>query len=100
MRWRLGEFLKEVRKGLPDTLRIPNSNSRHSQSNHRKTHRHPVIVIGLDLGAMQRARSQTQRIPFLDDHGPALLKFRVKRLHALAFLDAKPPEVHKSFGPI
>src|SRR4030095_1265163 len=96
MWWRQGELLKKVREGLPDTFRIAYPNTRHSQSQHRKTHRHAVVVIGLDFRAMHRSVSHLESVSFFDNNRSALLQFRMESLHTFTLLHAKTSKIHES----
>ncbi len=95
--WRLcGQFLEKIRERLFDAGRIFKFYARHFQSQNRKTHRHAMIIVSLDLCAVQFTGLgwiNHQRVAFLDDFGTALGQLRPQRNDALAFLHAQPAEV-------
>ena len=52
-RARHGQLLKEVRKRLFYARRILDFYARNFQSQNRKTHGHAMVIVGLDLGAVE-----------------------------------------------
>ena len=54
-----------------------------------------MIVVGLNLRAVQWRRPDRQRVAFLDDACAALGQLRPQRDDALTFLDAQPAKIGK-----
>ena len=91
-----GQFLEKIRERLFHACGILDFDAGHFQSQNRKTHRHAVIVIGFNLGAVQifqLGRINRQRIAFFHHFRAALGQLRPQRKNTFAFLHAQAAEV-------
>ena len=95
VRRRRGQFLEKIRERLLHAGGIFNFYAGNFQSQNRKTHRHAMVVVGFNLRAVQRRRTNRQRIAFLDHFRAALGQFRPQRDDALGFLDTQAAKVGK-----
>src|SRR6187399_1090241 len=57
-----GQFLEEVWERFLHTARIFYFNPRHFQRQSSKTHRHSVVIVSLDRGAMELSRINRQAV--------------------------------------
>ena len=93
LRRRRGQFLEKIRERLLHARGILDFDARHFQSQNRKTHRHAMVVVGLNLRAVKLRGINRQRVAFLDHLRAALGQFRAQGDDALAFLDAQAAKV-------
>src|SRR4051812_19710053 len=94
------KFLKEIRERFFHALRIFDFYSRNFQSQNRKTHRHAMVIVSLDFGAVQLGGINGECIAFFDDLRTAFGQFRPEGNDALALLDAETAELGKANRPV
>jgi len=87
-----GQFLKKVGKCLLHARRILDFDPRNFQSQNREAHRHAMVVVGFDFGAVRtcRLRSDGQCIALFENFDTAFRQFCAECHHSLTLLYTKP----------
>ncbi len=88
-----GQLLEEIRERLFHARGILDFDARNFQSQNGEAHRHAMVVVGLNLRAVQLGREDFQRVAGLDDLRAALGQLGAQGDDAFAFLDAQAAEV-------
>src|SRR5579871_5214386 len=80
--------------------RVLNHDSRHFQADQSQAHRHAVVFVGFDLGAMQRARRNSQTVGELLHFRAELAKFSGKSVNTVGLFMADMRDVANPRWPV
>ena len=84
----LSEIPKEVRIRLRRAAGIANRHAGNGQARQRQAHRHPMVVVRVDLGPVQSARRDSQPVGTLLDFRPKFPQFDRQGVNPVGLLMA------------